>query len=336
MTARLVRRLLGTRELGIVLVLLVEAGCFAWLLREPGRANPFLRPEVMLDLVRDSAVLGLAAIGACITIIAGGIDLSVGSLIALSAVVTAAALERTGLQAPAAALCGLGVGTGCGLLSAQILVRFRLPPFIVTLGMLSVARGAAYLITRGRTIVLPISPFTERFGSGAIELLGLRVPMPVVVLAVTAVIFAGLMSRTAIGRSIFALGGNEEAARLSGVRVDRLKHLVYGLGGFTAGLAGCVYAAYYGTGQSTAAVGWELDAIAAAVLGGASLQGGRGSVAGACIGAVIFRVLDRGLTMLGASDYRQVIVGLVVITVVILDQATTTRAEGLRRVAGKD
>jgi ribose/xylose/arabinose/galactoside ABC-type transport system permease subunit len=329
----MLKRLLTTRELGIILVLALEVGFFAWRLRRPEQPNLFLQTDTVLSLVRDSAVLGLAAIGACIVIISGGIDLSVGSVIALVTVVTASLLRpETGWPLVGAVAVGLLAGTACGLASAAVICRAALPPFIVTLGMMSIARGLAYLITRGRTITLPDSPFTQVLGAGTLNVLGLAVPMPAAVLVAVATLAALLMSRTALGRSIFAVGGNEEAARLSGVRVTRVKHVVYGLAGLAAGLAGCVFAAYFGTGQSTAAAGWELDAIAAAVVGGASLSGGRGSVAGACIGAVLFRVLDRGLTMLNASDYKQVITGLVVVGVVVVDQLATQRA---RRLGGR-
>ena len=320
----MIKRLLSIRELGIALVLLVEIAVFAWLLRQPGQRNVFLGSEAFLKVVRDTAVLGVAAIGTTIVIISGGIDLSVGSVIAL-ATVTAAAVLKAGWAPVAAVPAAVLVGLACGQVTAAVINLAKLPPFIVTLGMMSIARGGAFLLTRGSTITLIDSPYARAVNAD-LRLGPLLVPAPVVVLVAVALGCALLMSRTTFGRAVFALGGNEEAARLSGLRVARLKRLVYGLAGACAGLAGCLFVGQYSTGQSTAAAGWELDAIAAAVLGGASLSGGRGSIVGTCLGALIFRVLLRGLTMLNASDYSQVITGVVVIVVVVLDQVATARA----------
>ncbi|MBI5834981.1 MAG: ABC transporter permease [Armatimonadetes bacterium] len=319
----MIKRVLALRELGIVAVLLAEVALFAVLCRQPGRPNPFLQPEALLNVVRDSAVLGLAAIGTTVIIVAGGIDLSVGSVLALCAVVVASLMEAG--HALWAVPVGLLVGIACGLITASIINAAKLPPFIVTLGMMSVARGSAFLVTGGRTVTLPESTFTHAVG-GNIMVAGVLVPVPALIWVGVALLAAMWLSRSRLGRAVTALGGNEEAARLSGLPIARLKRVVYGLGGGMAAMAGSVFVAYYGTGQSTAAGGWELDAIAAAVLGGASLNGGRGSIIGTCVGAVIFRVLQRGLTMLGASDYSQVITGIVVVAVVVLDQFATRRA----------
>ncbi len=326
------KRLLGTRELGIGLFLILEVAVFAVLLRQPGRPNPFLDSQELLNAVKESSLLGLAAIGSCVVIISGGIDLAVGSTIALTTVAVAWLLRpEVGCPTRLAILAGCLLGAAAGLATATIITRVKLPPFIVTLGMMSVLRGLAFLVTGGGTLTLPRDAWlTSRIGDGAIHLGGLAVPQLALIWAVMAAVVAVLLGRTAVGRQILAIGGNEEAARLSGVRVDRVKHLVYGLAGAMASLAGCAYLAAHGTGQSTAATGWELDSIAASVLGGASLSGGRGSVVGACIGALIFRILLKGLTMLGASRYQQVIVGAVVIVAVVVDQVATARAR--RRV----
>lgn len=317
-------RWLAAREVGIAGVLALEIAVFAWLLRRPGEPNAFLAPTQLLLMLKDTAILGLAAIGTTIVIVSGGIDLSVGSVIALVSLVVAGALTH-GVPVPLAVGAGLLVGTGCGLVSAAIITGFSLPPFIVTLGMMSIARGAAFLLTGGMTISVEDCWYTRRVGG---DLLGL--PVPALVLVACAALAAVAMSRGRAGRAIVALGGNEEAARLSGLRLGRLKALVYALGGLTAGLAGAMFVAQYGTGQSTAAAGWELDAIASAVLGGASLSGGRGSVGGTCLGAMVFQVLRSGLTMNNASQYSQVITGAVVIAVVVLDQAAGARAARLQ------
>jgi len=317
-------RLVRARELGILLVLLVEIAVFGVLTHRPDRPNPMLDASNLLAMVRDMTVLATAALGSCVIIISGGIDLSVGSCIALTSVVTAQAIVS---GYPPVVACALGIVTTMmvGLLSATFITRTKLPPFIVTLGMMSIARGLAYLITKGATIPIPDSGFTRVLGSGTVPLFGLAVPVPVVLLLGFAAGFHLLLTRTRWGRQVFALGGNEEAARLSGVPIVALKYSVYALGGLMAGLAGVVFTAYYGTGQSTAAMGWELDAIASVVIGGGSLSGGRGSIWGTCIGALIFQVLRSGLAMVGASDYNQLIIGAVVIAVVAFDQVTRKR-----------
>jgi len=327
------KRLLAVRELGILAVLALEIMIFAWLLRRPGEANTFLNSQSMLNAVRESAVLGLAAIGASIVIVSGGIDLAVGSIIALVTVVGARLMTLPEpLPIALAVPIAIGCGALCGAVSGAVICRAKLPPFIVTLGMMSVVRGTAFLITRSRTISLPRDSWLlQAVGQGEVGLGRVACPNLALILLVVAAVFAWAMSHTALGRRIVAVGGNEQAARLSGVPVERVKLWVYGLAGGCAGLAGVAYLAKYGAGQSTAATGWELDAIASAVLGGASLSGGRGSVVGACLGALIFRLLQKGLTMLGASDYQQVIVGLVVIVAVVVDQMTVARA---RRMGG--
>ncbi len=319
------RRLLRARELGILLVLAAEIAVFSLLTRQPDRPSPMLDADNLLATVRDMTVLATAALGSCVIIIAGGIDLSVGSCIALTSVVTAYAITH-GYSPLAASVLGVLVAMLMGVISATFITRASLPPFIATLGMMSIARGLAYLITKGATIPIPDSGFTRVLGSGMVPLPMLAIPVPVVLLLVLAVAFHLFMTRTRWGREIYALGGNEESARLSGVPVVRLKYLVYTLGGLMAGLAGVIFTAYYGTGQSTAAMGWELDAIASVVIGGGSLAGGRGSIWGTCIGALIFQVLRSGLAMVGASDYNQLIIGAVVIAVVAFDQIASRRA----------
>lgn len=319
------RRLFRAREFGILVVLAVEIAVFSVLTHHPDRPNPMLDASNLLATVRDMTVLAIAALGTCVIIIAGGIDLSVGSCIALTSVVNAFAIVE---GYPPVVACALGVLTAVlmGTLSATFITYAKLPPFIATLGMMSIARGLAYLVTKGATIPIPDSGFTRVLGSGMVSLPGLTVPVPVVLLLIFALGFHVFMTRTRRGREIYAVGGNEEAARLSGVPIVRLKYLVYALGGLMAGLAGVVFTAYYGTGQSTAAMGWELDAIASVVIGGGSLSGGRGSVWGTCIGALIFQVLRSGLAMVGASDYNQLIIGAVVIAVVAFDQVASRRA----------
>ncbi len=332
--ARTLRSALRWRELAILAVLAAEIGVFAWLLHKPHRPNPMLRVDVLLGIVQDSTVLCIAALGSCIVIVSGGIDLAVGSAIALSCVLAAYVIRAAtpGLGAGAAAALGVGAGLGGGLLvglaSGALVTAARLPPFIATLAMMSIARGCAFRITRGSTIQIPDSAFTERFGSGMIPCGPFEAPVSVALLVVLAAGAAFFMARTKWGRQIYAVGGNEEAARFAGVRVNRIKLLVYALAGLSAGAAGVVFVAYYGAGQSTAAMGWELDAIAAVVVGGGSLAGGRGSIIGACLGAIIFGMLQSGLAMLNMSEDKQLIVGMVIVVVVAFDLLTSAhRAE---------
>lgn len=319
------RRLLQARELGILMVLAAEIAIFAILTHRPDRPNPMLDADNLLATVRDMTVLATAALGSSVIIIAGGIDLSVGSCIALTSVISAQAIVA-GYPPLVASVLGVLTAMLMGGISATFITRASLPPFIATLGMMSIARGLAYLITKGATIPIPDSGFTRVLGSGMVPLPMMAVPVPVILLLVWAMVFHLFMTRTRWGREIYAIGGNEESARLSGVPVVRLKYLVYVLGGLMAGLAGVIFTAYYGTGQSTAAMGWELDAIASVVIGGGSLSGGRGSIWGTCIGALIFQVLRSGLAMVGASDYNQLIIGAVVVAVVAFDQVASRRA----------
>jgi len=329
----MVRRIFSIREVGIVLILAAELGTLGILLHHPGKANPLLTPANLLSTIRDSTTLAIASIGSCIVIISGGIDLAVGSVIALSCVCTAWTIQGgflpAGCPQSIQILCGMmaGVLSGlvCGFISGTLVTLVKLPSFIATLGMMSIARGSAFLITQGGTIQIPDSFFTEAMGSGHLRVIGLEIPIPVLILIIFAAVFSLFMGRTIWGRQIYAMGGNEEAARFCGVRITRLKLLVFCLGGLFAGIAGVLFTSYYGTGQSTAAMGWELDAIAAAVVGGASLSGGRGSVVGAILGAIIFGVLRSGLAMLGMAEYNAVIIGAVVVMVVVFDQLTKRR-----------
>jgi len=325
----LVRKILGLREPAIAAVLVIEVAIFAAMLHRPGRANPMLQPDYWLEVVRDSAVLSIAAVGSCMVIVSGGIDLAVGSMIALSCVLCALTIRglTASLGPPVAVALGVLAGTAgagaVGLVSGTLVAAVRLPPFIATLAMMSIARGCAFRITQGSTIPVPDSFFTEHFGSGKIPLGLFSLPAPVAVLIVLALAATFFMTRMKWGRQMYAIGGNEEAARFAGVRVGRIKLMVYVLAGLLAGLAGVVLTAYYGTGQSTAATGWELDAIAAVVVGGGSLSGGRGSIIGACFGALIFTMLQSGLTMLNMSEDKQLIVGLVIIAAVAFDMLTS-------------
>ena len=276
----------------------------------------FLTVSNLLNVAQQTAINAVIAVGLTFVIISGGIDLSVGSLVAFSGVVLASLLER-GLPLPLAITACLALGLGCGLVNGALVTRGRLPPFIATLGMMSVARGAALLFTDGR----PISGFGDAFrwiATGEI----LRVPVPVVIMLALYATAHFTLHRTKFGRYVFAIGGNEEAALLSGVPVVFHKTMVYGVGGLLSALASVLLTARLNSAQPIAGLSYELDAIAATVIGGTSLLGGQGSVLGTLVGALIMGVLRNGLNLLGVSSFvQQVVIGAVIILAVLMDTA---------------
>jgi ribose transport system permease protein len=269
----------------------------------------------LLNVAQQTVINALIAVGLTYVIISGGIDLSVGSILAFAGVVMAHTL-RLGWPLPLAILAGVGVGAGCGLVNGLLIAYGRLPPFIATLGMMSVARGGALLATDGR----PVSGFDESFRWLATgEIAG--VPVPVIIMVLVYAVAHLVLQRTKFGRYTYAIGGNEEASLLSGVPVRLYKIGIYAVGG---GLAALGVGAAHGPAQLGAAhrrnLNYELDAIAATVIGGTSLMGGQGSVIGTLIGALIMGVLRNGLNLLGVSSFiQQVVIGIVIIAAVLLD-----------------
>jgi ribose/xylose/arabinose/galactoside ABC-type transport system permease subunit len=311
------KRLLKVRELSTLLILLVELAFFGWYLwPEGGRSHPFLNGPNALLVLKYSSIYGIAAIGAAMVIIAGGIDLAPGAVIALSGVVTGQLYVVSGWPLSASVVLGLGVGLLSGALSAALVVLVRLPPFIATLGVMGITRGLAFIITEGRYFDV-----SSKLPSGWVPL-GLPAAWlaPLVMLGL-AVLFQALMKSFQWGRAVFALGGNETAALYSGIRVGPLKTFVYVMAGLLASVSGVILTLVQGQGKADLATGYELDIIASAVVGGASLSGGRGSVMGAVLGALIFGVLRNALPQIpGATFYDRLIVGLVVVVIVVMDQ----------------
>ncbi len=276
----------------------------------------FLTVSNLLNVAEQTAIIAIIAAGMTFVIITAGIDLSVGSVLAFSGVVMASLLQK-GTPTVVAVAVGIGVGFACGVLNGLLISIGRLPPFIATLGMMSVARGAALLFTEGR----PISGFSDSFRYLAIGK-PLGAPMPVLVML--AVFFAAyfLLTKTKLGRYTYAIGGNEEATILSGINVRLYKTLIYGICGGLAGLAAILLTARLNSAQPIAGMMYELDAIAATVIGGTSLMGGEGNVFGTLIGALIIGVLRNGLTLLNISSFaQQIIIGLVIIVAVLLDMS---------------
>lgn len=276
----------------------------------------FLTVSNLVNVAQQTAINAIIAVGMTYVIITAGIDLSVGSILAFSGVILARALNAD-VPLPVALLAAIGAGTALGVVNGLLITYGRLPPFISTLGMMSVARGLALIVSDGR----PISGFSEslRFLANG-DLIG--VPMPVVITGVVMIAGQFCLKRTWFGRYVYAIGGNEEAARLSGINITFVKVAVYGLAGALSALAAIVLTARLNSAQPTAGSMYELDAIAATVIGGSSLMGGEGSVVGTLIGALIMGVLRNGLNLLDVSSFiQQTVIGSAIIAAVLIDMA---------------
>jgi ribose transport system permease protein len=289
-------------------------------------SDNFLTVDNGLNVLRQICVNLCLSIGMTIIILSGGIDLSVGSMLAFSGAVSAGLLKN-GITIPGtdvfievtvsgAILVGVIVGTILGWFNGFVITRFKLPPFVATLGMLSIARGLTMLWTGG----FPITRLGDSFGFiGAGHWLSL--PMPVWISGALVVVLMLVMKRTRFGRHVYAVGGSEKAARLSGLNVRRIKLLVYTLGGALAGVAGLLVTARLDSATPNAGLSYELDSIAAVVIGGTSLNGGRGTIMGTVLGCLIIGVLNNGLVLLEVSPFwQQVIKGLVILVAVALDK----------------
>jgi len=281
----------------------------------------FLTISNLLNVLEQTSINAIVAVGMTFVIISGGIDLSVGSVLAVAGIALALALEGRA-PAPAAIILALATGTACGLANGLLITFGRLPPFIATLGMMSVARGAALMLAEGR----PISGFSEGFRALATARVLTIVPAPVLLTAVVYLVAHFVLNHTVFGRATYAIGGNEEAARLSGVHVRFHKTAVYGVAGLTSAVAAILLTARLNSAQPTAGTMYELDAIAATVIGGTSLLGGEGTLVGALIGALIMGVLRNGLNLLNVSSFfQQVVIGHVIIGAVLIDMSLKRR-----------
>jgi inositol transport system permease protein len=286
----------------------------------------FVSTTNLINIVRQMSVVGLIALGVTGIIVSAGIDLSSGSVVGLTAVVAASLAQSPDavafypglhlpLVVPVAAACL--VGAMVGLINGTLVAKTRIPPFIATLGTFTAIRGAANLYTSGR----PISDLTDDYdfiGQGDV----FGVPVPIIILVVMAVVTHILYAHTKFGKYIYAIGGNEQAARVSGINAARYKMLIYVYASFLAGLAGVVVSSRIGSGQPGLGVGYELDAIAATVIGGTSLSaGGIGTVAGTIVGALIIGVLNNTLDLMNVSAFwQQIVKGCIIVGAVILDQ----------------
>ncbi|WP_448319113.1 ABC transporter permease/substrate-binding protein [Streptomyces sp. CO7] len=277
-------------------------------------SGDFLTADNLLNIGVQAAVTAILAFGVTFVIVSAGIDLSVGSVAALSATVLAWMATSEGVPVVVAVILAVATGLACGFVNGVLISYGKLPPFIATLAMLSIARGLSLVISQGSPIPFPES--VSHLG----DTLGGWLPVPVLVMVVLGLITALVLGRTYIGRSMYAIGGNEEAARLSGLKVKKQKLAIYALSGLFAAAAGIVLASRLSSAQPQAAQGYELDAIAAVVIGGASLAGGVGKASGTLIGALILAVLRNGLNLLSVSAFwQQVVIGVVIALAVLLD-----------------
>ncbi|MBC8005939.1 MAG: ribose ABC transporter permease [Verrucomicrobia bacterium] len=289
-------------------------------------SDKFLTPANGINVLRQVAVNVCIATGMTLIVLTAGIDLSVGSVLALCGAITAGLLKN-GMQFPSAdlyvgftilgaVLAAVIVGGMLGLFNGLIITRFKVPPFVATLAMLTIARGFTMLYTGGH----PISNLGESFAYiGAGSFVGIPVPVWISVVVVLFAVF--ITKKTKLGRYIYAIGGNETAAKLSGIRINRVKLIVYSLGAALAAVGGVIVTSRLDSAQPNAGISYELDAIAAVVIGGTSLNGGKGSVLGTVIGAVIIGVLNNGLVLLNVSPFwQQVVKGGVILLAVIVDK----------------
>ncbi|BEU24372.1 MULTISPECIES: ribose ABC transporter permease [Paraburkholderia] len=280
-------------------------------------SHNFLTVDNLLNVMRQASINALIAFGMTLVILLGGIDLSAGSVLALSSVIIASLLT-SGMPAGLATLAGLVAGGLMGLVNGLVISKGKVAPFIATLGSMTVLRGLALVLSNGSPLSSFNSDFFSLLGGGYVARL---VPIPVVLMLVMFAIFWVLLRKTVFGRHIYATGGNAESAKLSGVKVDRIQLYVYTISGVMAALAGVVLTSRLNSAQPTAGTGYELDAIAAVVLGGTSLTGGRGWIFGTLVGALLIGVLNNGLNLLDVSSfYQQVIKGGVILLAVLIDR----------------
>lgn len=281
----------------------------------------FLRPNFLnvtnlVNLLRQISINGILAVGVTFVLLTGGVDLSLGSVVALSGVVAASFAHPGQYGVPVPVALGILAGGICGGINGIVVTRGRVAPFIATLGMMTAGRGLALLLSGGRPVSNLSASFT-RIGAGDIA----AVPVPIAIFAGVALLSWIALANMRLGRYIYAVGGNENAARAAGLYVRAVKTTAYTVCGALAGLAGVVLASRITTGQPNAGVGYELDAIAAVVIGGTSLNGGVGGVGGTILGALLIGVINNGLDLLNVSSYyQQVVKGLIIVGAVWLDR----------------
>jgi len=293
-------------------------------------ASPnFLQTSNILAILQATSVNGVLAIAATLVIITGGIDLSVGTLMTFCAVMAGVVLTFLGLSLPFGIVAAIATGAACGMVSGTLVAKMKIPPFIATLGMMLILKGLSLVISGTKPIYFNDTPgFSEISTGSLIGLVVPSVPVPngVLILFALALVIGYVLNRTVLGRYCFALGSNEEAVRLSGVNTDAWKIAIYALAGGICGIAGLIIASRLNSAQPALGLGYELDAIAAVVIGGTSLVGGRGSILGTIIGALIISVLLNGLRIMSvAQEWQTVVTGLIIIAAVYADMLRRRR-----------
>ncbi|MBI3195114.1 MAG: ribose ABC transporter permease [Ignavibacteriae bacterium] len=275
----------------------------------------FFTPDNILNVTLQTSITAIIAVGMTFVILTGGIDLSVGALVALTGVITTSALSQS-VPFPLALIIGLCVGTIAGMIAGVFITKFNITPFIVTLAMMTVSRGLAFMYTEGRPI-WEVPPEFSVLGNGRL----LAVPIPTIFMLIVYVLAFLILHRTRFGRYVYAVGGNKEAARLAGINTNNVLLKVYMISGVLASLSGILLASRMNSGQPNSGLMYELDVIAAVVVGGTSLTGGRGTIIGTFMGAMLIGVLRNGLNLLNVSSYVQmVMVGIVILLAVLMDR----------------
>jgi ribose transport system permease protein len=308
---------------GAIQTLLAFGALIVMLLVFSIAAPNFLQFDNIVGILLATAVNGVLALGVTFVIITGGIDLSIGTVMTLSAVMTGVVVTNWQLPIPLGVAAGLLTGAAAGLVNGVLVARLKVPPFIATLGMLNVAKGLALVISGLRPIYFTDTPSFNEIAMGSVVakvIPSFEIPNLVLFLFGAALLAGFVLNRTILGRYTFALGSNEEATRLSGVHVGAWKTTVYAVSGLFAGLAGVLIAARLDSAQPSLGLGYELDAIAAAVIGGTSLSGGQGTILGTVIGAFVISILTNGLRILSVpQEWQTVVTGAIVILAVYLD-----------------
>ncbi|MFN2218671.1 MAG: ABC transporter permease [Anaerolineae bacterium] len=312
------RDIFARQEFGVVMILLVMVVFLSLY------TDTFLTSTNIFNILRAFSWIAISAFGQCLVIITTGVDLSVGSVMGLSGLASAMLLVR-GVPVPLAVVGGLAAGFVVGMANGLMITKGKLPPFIATLGTLLMARG----ICNGLTGGWPVRDLPQSFrtlGQHDIPIGNVGVPLPLIFVLILAVITSLFLSRTTWGYRIYAVGGNEEATRLSGISTDKIKIMVYTLCGLLTAVGGVLMTARLGVAAPLAGWGYELDVIAAAVVGGTSFSGGEGTILGVLVGAAIMQVLRTGLVLVGVSAYwLQAVQGFVIVTAIMLDQLRKRR-----------
>lgn len=312
------RDIVGRQEFGVAMILLAMVVFLSLY------TDTFLTGTNIFNILRAFSWIALSAFGQCLVIITAGIDLSVGAVMALSGLTSAMLLVR-GVPVPIAVTAGVITGFLVGLINGLMITKGKLPPFIATLGTLLMARGLCYGLSGG----WPVRDLSDSFrylGQHDIPIGNLGVPLPLIFTLIFAFLSSMFLMRTVWGYRIYAVGGSETATRLSGISTDNVKIMVYSLCGLLTAIGGVLMTARLGVAAPTAADGYELDVIAAVVVGGTSLMGGEGTILGVLIGAAVMQVLRNGLVLVGVSAYwLQAVQGLVIVTAIMFDQLRKRR-----------